>query len=282
MSDFVFAAFADEAGAALSEQIDAMLENRVPLLEIRGVDGKNVTALTVEEAKEVRKRLDDAGLAVWSMGSPIGKIGIRDAFGPHLDLFRHTLDLAEILGAKAFRLFSFYSPAGEDPELYRDEVLERMERFTEAGKGSGILLCHENEKGIYGDVADRCRAIHENLPGVGAVFDPANYIQTGENTLEAWEKVEKYVKYMHIKDALSSGGVVPPGRGEGHVEEIAKQYMAQGGTRFTIEPHLWNAAVIKTLENGEQTSVLGEKYIYRNSDEAFDAAVQSFRALIGA
>ena len=60
MSDFVFAAFADEAGAALSEQIDAMLENRVPLLEIRGVDGKNVTSLTVEEAKFVRKRLYDA------------------------------------------------------------------------------------------------------------------------------------------------------------------------------------------------------------------------------
>ena len=113
----------------------------MPFLEIRGVDGKNVTALTAEEAKEVRRRLDEAGLAVWSMGSPIGKIGIRDPFGPHLDLFHHTLDLADILGAKAFRLFSFYIPAGEDPEIYRDEVLEKMERFAEAGKGSGILLC---------------------------------------------------------------------------------------------------------------------------------------------
>ena len=34
MSDFVFAAFADEAGAALSEQIDAMRENRVPFLDV--------------------------------------------------------------------------------------------------------------------------------------------------------------------------------------------------------------------------------------------------------
>ena len=278
MSDFVFAAFADEAGAALSEQIDAMLENRVPLLEIRGVDGKNVTALTVEEAKEVRKRLDDAGLAVWSMGSPIGKIGIRDAFGPHLDLFRHTLDLAEILGAKAFRLFSFYIPTGEDPELYRDEVLERMERFTEAGKGSGILLCHENEKGIYGDVADRCRAIHENLPGVGAVFDPANYIQTGENTLEAWEKVEKYVKYMHIKDALPSGDVVPAGKGAGNLPVLLARYAAKGGRVLTLEPHLTVFKGLAALEREGDRSGVGA-YAYPDARTAFRAAVEALRAL---
>ncbi|MBO4406090.1 MAG: sugar phosphate isomerase/epimerase, partial [Clostridia bacterium] len=238
MSDFVFAAFADEAGAALSEQIDAMRENRVPFLEIRGVDGKNVTALTRAEAKEVARRLADAGLAVWSIGSPIGKIGIRDDFAPHLELFRRTLELADILEAKAFRLFSFYIPSGEDPEIYRDEVLERMERFAEAGKGSGLLLCHENEKGIYGDVADRVKVIHEALPDIGAVFDPANYVQTGEDTLRAWDLVGGYVKYMHIKDALPSGDVVPAGKGAGHLPELLAFYRKAGGRVLTLEPHL--------------------------------------------
>ena len=278
MSDFVFAAFADEAGAALSEQIDAMRENRVPFLEIRGVDGKNVTALTAEEAKEVRRRLDEAGLAVWSMGSPIGKIGIRDPFGPHLDLFHHTLDLADILGAKAFRLFSFYIPAGEDPEIYRDEVLEKMERFAEAGKGSGILLCHENEKGIYGDVADRCRVIHENLPDIGAVYDPANYIQTGEDTLEAWSKVEKYIKYMHIKDALPSGDVVPAGKGAGRLPELLARYAAAGGKILTLEPHLTVFKGLSALEREGDRSGVGT-YAYPDARTAFRAACEALRAL---
>ena len=278
MADFVFAAFADEAGAALSEQISAMKENRVPFLEIRGVNGKNVTELTAGEAKEVRRRLEEEGLAVWSIGSPIGKIGIRDPFGPHLDLFRHTLELADILGAKAFRLFSFYCPAGEDPEIYRDEVLERMERFDEAGKGTGILLCHENEKGIYGDVASRCRLIHESIPGIRAVFDPANYIQTGENTLEAWDKVEGYIEYMHIKDALPTGDVVPAGKGAGHLPELLSRYAAKGGKVLTLEPHLTVFKGLSALEREGERSGVGT-YAYPDARTAFRAACDALRAL---
>jgi len=279
MSGFTLAAFADEAGAALSEQIDAMRENRIPLLEIRGVDGKNVTALTESEAREVARRLRDAGLGVWSVGSPIGKIGIRDPFAPHLDLFRHTLELGRILGAKAFRLFSFYIPEGEDPEIFRDEVLMRMERFAEAGKESGILLCHENEKGIYGDVADRVKVIHESLPEIGAVYDPANYIQTGEDTLAAWDKVEKYVRYMHIKDALPSGNVVPAGKGAGNLPALLGRYRELGGKVLTLEPHLTVFKGLSALEREGERSGVGS-YAYPDARTAFRAATEALRELI--
>ena len=97
---FKLAAFADEADGRISHQIKAMTENGVSFLEIRGVDGQNVSEITPEKAKEVRKQLDDAGLAVWSLGSPYGKTGMGDGFDAHLESFRRGLEIADILGAK--------------------------------------------------------------------------------------------------------------------------------------------------------------------------------------
>ena len=156
MSRFILCAFADEAGADIQEQIRALNDNQIGYLEVRGVDGRNITALTVTQAKELNGLLKSRGIAVWSIGSPIGKIGIRDDFAKHLDTFKHTLELAEALAASCIRLFSFFIPEGEkDAGIYRDEVMERLSRLCEAAKGSGVTLCHENEKG-NGDIASRC------------------------------------------------------------------------------------------------------------------------------
>ena len=249
--NFKLAAFADEADGRISEQIKAMTENGIEYLEIRGVDGENVSDITIEKAKEVRRQLEDSGLAVWSLGSPYGKIGICDDFSSHLDKFKHGLELADILGASHIRIFSFYVPSG-DEERYKDEVMERLYRFSEVAKGSGIILCHENEKGIYGDMAVRCAEIHKAFPEIKAVFDPANFIQCGQDTIEAWELLSPYVEYMHIKDALENGAVVPAGMGIGNIPYILEHYK---GEVLTIEPHLSVFEGFDKLEANEKTKM---------------------------
>ena len=69
-------AFADEASPSIDEQIAAMKRNGLNGLEIRGVDGENVSVISLNKAREVRRKLEDAGLSVWSIGSPIGKTAI--------------------------------------------------------------------------------------------------------------------------------------------------------------------------------------------------------------
>lgn len=271
--NFKLAAFADEADGRISEQIKAMTENGVAYLEIRGVDGENISDITIEKAKEVRKQLDDAGLAVWSLGSPYGKIGICDDFAPHLEKFRHGLELAEILGAKHIRMFSFYVPSG-DEERYRDEVMHRLEQFICAAEGSGVTLCHENEKGIYGDMAVRCEEIHRTFPQLKAVFDPANFVQCGQDTIEAWKLLAPYVEYMHIKDAMADGSVVPAGKGIGNLSYLLENYK---GTVLTLEPHLSVFDGFDKLETAEKTKM---GYCYPTSRAAFDAAVNALKELI--
>lgn len=270
------AAFADEAGPSLSEQIAALRRNGISLLEIRNLDGRSVADLTVEEARAYREQLAGAGISVWSIGSPYGKIGITEAFGPHLDRFCRGLELAEALGAGRIRLFSFYLPEGGDPSLYRDDVLERLARFCEKARGSGILLCHENEKGIYGDTAVRCADLHRSLPELRAVFDPANFIQCGEETLAAWALLSPYIEYMHIKDARAGGAVVPAGQGDGQLPELLRQYQGQV---LTLEPHLRVFDGLAALEQAGKSSEM-DSSLYETADAAFDAAAAALRALL--
>lgn len=281
-------AFADEASPALDGQIAAMKENGLDGLELRNADGVNVSELTARAAREIRKRLDGEGLRVWSAGSPLGKTDITDAdFGRQLDKLKYTIDIAYILGAECVRLFSFYIPAGEDPDKYRNEVIERLGSFADSAKGSGITLCHENEKGIYGDTAERCLEIHRALPEIRGVFDPANFVQCGQDTLEAWERLKPYIKYMHIKDALTDGSVVPAGKGKGNIRAIAKDFIACGGRAFTLEPHLTVFEGFEALERGEAAAKsensgasAAEKYVYESGRAAFDAACREFKNIL--
>jgi len=270
---FKLAAFADEADGRLSEQIKSMTENGIDYLEIRGVDGENISDISLEKAKEIRRQLDNAELAVWSLGSPYGKIGICDDFTAHLDKFKHGLELADILGAKHIRMFSFYVPS-DNAERYKDEVFSRLEKLIDAAKGSGITLCHENEKGIYGDIASRCAEIHNEFPRLRAVFDPANFIQCGQDTLEAWKLLSPYVEYMHIKDAMADGSVVPAGKGIGNLPYLLQQYK---GSVLTLEPHLSVFDGFDKLEASEKTKM---GYCYPSSRAAFNAAVTALKELI--
>lgn len=273
-------AFADEASANIDEQIKAMKENRLDGLEIRNVDSVNIAEISDSKAKEVRKKLDEACLRVWTIGSPIGKIDIeKDDFALHTEKFKRTLELAYILGVENIRLFSFFTPA-ENRDSYKDKVIERLGTFCEIAKGSSITLCHENEKGIYGDIPERCLEIHKALPEMKAIFDPANYVQCGVDTLQAWELLKGYVKYLHIKDALADGSVVPAGKGIGNVKFVLDEFKKIGGNSVTVEPHLTVFDGLKGLEKEGDTSVIGEVYKYATAKEAFSAAVSALRELI--
>lgn len=274
-------AFADEANNMIDGQIEAMKTTGIDGLEVRGVYNVNISDISIAKAREVKKKMDDAGLKVWSIGSPIGKIDIvKGSFETEVERLRRTLETAAVLGAENIRLFSFYFPKDANKAEYKNEVIDRLGIFLEHAKGTGITLCHENEKGIYGDVPERCLEIHKALPEMKAIFDPANYIQCGVNTLAAWETIKPYVKYMHIKDALADGNVVPAGKGVGELPTILADYISRGGNAVTIEPHLTVFKGLEGLEMEGERSVVGEVYKYPTKEAAFGAAVSAFKNIL--
>ena len=277
MSIFKLCAFADEADPMVSGQIEALHDNGIELIELRGVDGKNVTELTMDEMRALRTRLDGEGIKVWSIGSPIGKVEMDADFNKYLDLFRHTLELANIAGAEKMRIFSFFMKP-EETAGYKNEVIDRLGKLVEIAKDSGVVLCHENEKDIYGDIPERCVDIHKAIPELRAVFDPANFVQCNADTLKAWELLAPYIDYIHMKDADASKTVVPAGKGVGNVPKILENYAAIGGGVITLEPHLYEFVGLAGLEREGATSVIGNNYATKR--EAFDAGVNALKALI--
>ena len=275
-------AFADEASAATAGQIEALSQNAIPYLEIRGVNGQNIAALDFASAKVFAKELKDYGLSVWSIGSPAGKSQITEDFSKEKEQFARLLEMAAIFEAPCIRLFSFYGTDGSD--VYFDEVCRRLDIFCDMAKDSGVRPCHENEKGIYGDTSDRCLQLHKALPRLSAVFDPANFVQCGQDIMTAWEMLSPYVWYGHIKDALEDGRIVPPGHGIGALREYLPLFaaMARDGKNsgvLTLEPHLMEFVGLAALENPDDKSVVGG-LSYPSARAAFDHATACLKDII--
>lgn len=194
----------------------------------------------------------------------------------HLDDFKRILESAEIFGAKHVRIFSFFPAKRDSEEKTRERVFENMEKLLSLTPAH-IVLCHENEKDVFGWTPENCVELHKEFPRLRAVFAPANFVQCGVETLSAWDMLKEYVEYIHVKDALADGTVMPAGMGIGNLPEIISDYLALGGEVMTVEPHLKVFAGFSALENGKSVK-LGS--VYKNNDESFDAAVLALRKIL--
>lgn len=253
--NIILTGFADEIAASLDTQMQVLDKLHMNHIEMRGVDGRNFVEYSEVQAREIKKRLDDRGFALSAVGSPIGKIGIKEDFDPHMELFKHTVELAHIMGTPNIRMFSFYGPGGQESfDAYRGKVMEQLGQFVDYAAANNIVLLHENEKGIYGEMAEGCLDILQQFAGehFQAVFDFANFVQAGQDTLEAFEMLKPYIAYIHVKDALlKDGSVVPAGYGDGNVKEILGRLKASGYRGYlSLEPHLSDFTGFASLEQG--------------------------------
>ena len=271
--------FADEIDVSVDKQIALLQELGIGWIEFRSGDGKGVADYTEKEAEMLMSRLSANGIRISAVGSPIGIIDITQDFEPHFETYRHIVELAGILDTSFIRMFSFFMPEGEEPDKFRDEVMRRMDLMVEYAAGRNVVLLHENEKGIYGDSADRCLDLMKLFYGdhFRCTFDFANFVQCGQDTMEAYEMLRPYISYIHGKDAMrESGDVVPAGTGDGNVAEILNRLNEEGYAGFlSLEPHLADFAGLKSLE--KEVKERGRT----DGEEAFCTAYRALEKLLG-
>ena len=235
--------FADEISPDLDEQVALVTRLGLRYVELRSAWDVNVLDLDGDQLCRVKTTLDGAGLGVSSIGSPIGKIAITDDNAPHLERMRHAADVAKLFGAPYIRMFSYFMPAGADPDGYRDEVISRIADLAAIAEDAGVTLIHENEKEIFGDIPRRCLDIVEavNSPALALTWDNANFVQCGVRPFaEAYPLLAQHVAYLQVKDALAADGtVVPAGEGDGEFRQTMRAFAAAGFDGFvSLEPHL--------------------------------------------
>ncbi|MBQ3037585.1 MAG: sugar phosphate isomerase/epimerase [Clostridia bacterium] len=275
---FIISGFSDEIDESIDIQFKHLNSLGIEYFEPRGVDGKNISELSQQEVEKLAGKMNEYGIKVSSIGSPVGKILITDDFCEHFELFKKVVATAKAIDSKYIRIFSFYIPDGKYDE-YRSEVISRLKKMVEYAENEGVVLLHENEKGIYGDVASRCLDIFNEIksPCFAGVFDPANFVQCGQKVYpDAFDMLKPYIKYMHIKDALENHEVVPAGYGIGNVEEIIKSLKTDGWSGFlSLEPHLGSFSGLDNLEMGDDM-----KGLEKSSAEKFTLAYNALKEIL--
>jgi len=274
MAKFILSAFADEAAKTLDGQISALHRNDIPYLEPRNIRGP-ILKKTYSELREIRRTLDLNGIAVYSLGSPIGKYAAEKPFARHWDQFLKALDTCHILGTQRMRIFSFFTKQ-EDLEQNRPIVLERLTAMTERAAQEGIILCHENESDIYGQNPPEVRDLLDNVPGLRGVFDASNFLMNDQDSMEGFEATAKKLEYIHMKDCISAlRSTIPVGMGEGRYDEILQKVDAatDATVTLTLEPHLFGFAAYKLIDRHDLKVAMQ----YASADEAFDAAAAAVK-----
>jgi len=238
--------FADEISPDVETQCVVASELGLRFVEIRSAWDTNVLDLDDDRLDEVARLLRRHDLRVSSIGSPVGKVFADEDVDAHLGRMRHAAHVARRLEAPYVRVFSFFVRPGSDPAASRDVVLRRMAALADVARDAGVVLVHENEKGIYGDTPQRCLDLVESVgsPHLALAWDSANFVQVGVRPFtDGYALLRPYLEYVQVKDALAAtGAVVPAGRGDGEVPQTVRALRDDGFDGFfSLEPHLGDA-----------------------------------------
>ena len=283
-------AFADEAGPTCDQQIAGLREAGLRFIDIRNIDGHNITALPLEQAKVIRGKLDAAGIRVGMYGSPLGKIDIGDDVTTDLKKLQHLGALRPILGGTNVRIFSYYNrQLGHTHSEFRRLVVDRLRRLKALAADLGLVLYHENESEIFGDKSDDVLALAQELRDgpAGAfrmIFDFGNFNAGRESAWESWLKLRELTDAIHLKDNTWNvdGKLhhVPVGLGGGFVKEILADAVKRGWDGpLVVEPHLQHsAAVAATGPSG----VPNQEYARMSANGSFQVACKAAKQMIAA
>ena len=279
MTNIIISAFADEYADSFEEQLRGLNKLGITHIEIRHVNKKNISVLTKEEVFEAKELLDKYGIKVSAIGSPLGKIKLDGDMDDHVETAKRVYEYANILGAKFVRMFSFYAPKGKNILDMKDEAFAAVGRLLQAAREYGVILCHENEAKIYGDIPERCRELLDFFPDLACVYDMGNFVLEGVDPYpDSYRLLKDRIAYFHIKDALAAGAIVPPGCGEAKIGEILSEHKeyADGDFFVSLEPHLelfsgLNALVGRSFEN---------PYKYPDAKTAFADAAEKLKKLL--
>ena len=266
LKNIYISGFADEIAPMLDDQLPVVKDLGMEYICLRAADGMPVAEYTPEDFREkLLPRLQKAGVRLSSLGSPIGKIDIDDeeAFQKQLVQLENLCKICNLTDCRYIRMFSFWMPAGLDPEQFRPKAVKKLRTFLDIAEKYGVVLIHENEKNIYGDTAHRCKILFEQLqsPCFKAAFDFANFVQCGEDPEKCWELLKEHVAYIHIKDAVfGKGENVVCGTGDGKIVQILGKAICRDGYEgfLTLEPHLVLFDTLQSLEIEDARNVISK------------------------
>lgn len=218
----ILSGFADEAAneKLAIQQYAALAAAGLQYYSIRFIDVgngiKNAMTLTKAELKKVVKLQQEYGLQVASMGSPIGKVklldvedGTKNQYIPFKQYLakdvKRACDVANALGTKLLRGFSFYHPVGTAPEEHINQVTDHLGKIADVCASEGLVFGLEVEANLVGQTGRLLAKIHRGVkhPSLVLIFDGANLVCQGMTPDEVFAEylaMKPGLGWIHVKD----------------------------------------------------------------------------------
>jgi sugar phosphate isomerase/epimerase len=263
-----YSGISDEAGQAIDTQIKAHKELGWEYLELRLVDGANITALPEDKFDEVYRKVSEAGMKVSCFGGAIANWARPITCDPNIDIedLKQAIPRMHKLNTPYIRVMSYPNdPDNPLPESeWRKEAIRRMKVLAKIAEDGGIVMVHENCSGWGGQSAENSNILLEevNSPALKVVFDTGNPVTYGQDPWDYYKTVYPHIVYVHIKDAKKVDGedvYTYCGEGDGRVRDVLADLLAKGyAGGVSIEPHL--AAVIHTGQKASSEEQLYNSY----------------------
>ncbi len=287
MTKYVISGFADEMYDSFEDQINGHLALGLSKIELRFLDGKNISTLTGAEVAETFRILHARKVKPYAIGSPIGKISLDEDLDAHFELARRVFHIAHVLGSKAVRIFSFYphkDKAFDDAD--RDVIVDFLKRLAGIANFYRITLCLENERNVYGESAERAKELIDlvNSEKLRCVFDMGNFVHDGYDPEAAYEILADHVHYFHIKEVNKAGEMVMTGDGDSKIAEILAKHAKRTEAKETVislEPHLANFGGLSSLTDAciKQNSGVSDRVLaYMTAAERLKEIVKNIEA----
>lgn len=264
-----FSGISDEAGRSMEVQIRAHRALGWNHLELRLVDGENLTAVSDAKFAAVHDQVTAAGMQVSCFASAIANWARPITCDPAIDIedLKQAIPRMRRFGTRFIRVMSY--PNDKDHPLserdWRNEAIRRMKVLARMAEDSGIILAHENCSGWGGLSWENSNILlgEVNSPALKVVFDTGNPVTYYQDAWEYYRNVRNDIVYVHIKDAKMADGkevYTYCGEGDGRVREIVRDLLARGyDGGLSIEPHL--AAVIHTGQQADTEAHLYDSYV---------------------
>ena len=224
----------DEVSDKFTEALDWAVRKGFQWVEVRMVDGKNVSNLTDAEVDRAKAEIGKRGLKVSAIASPLFKcaldparpVGSGDLFGNkeeplevHFAKLPRAIQIAKKLGTDKIRVFSFWRE--KEPRKYLPDIVAHLKKAAALAEKEGVLLLQENETACNGGYAEEVANIVRgvNSPAMRVLWDPGNENYGGRVAYpEGYILVKGLFEHVHLKDCVMDAEgkpvCVPIGKGK--------------------------------------------------------------------
>jgi sugar phosphate isomerase/epimerase len=237
--------FGDEIDADPTVQVAVLQALGANYIEVRSAWDTNIVEMSEAQLADLAALFTAKGIRVSAIASPIGKVDVGLPVEHEVERLGRAISAAETLGSSYVRIFSFHY-GSRDVETVRGDVMTRMRALAKTAEEAGVILLHENEKDIFGDIPSRVLDIIEtvNSPALRVAWDAANFVQVGVRPFDdAYPLLRPHLEYLQVKDALFADSTVrPAGEGDGQLQPTINALRDSGYSGFaSLEPHLTGA-----------------------------------------